>query len=127
MPSAIKRGVPTITWGTDNVMNVPSGAVIQSGKITPKNGAPFELEDNNGFAFTAVMLDDGFDASVTLIHDSAKSWPDLNANVVMSLPKWGGNGYQSYNTFVGATPEEDMERKREATITYKLIYRPGIA
>lgn len=128
MPAAIKKGLATIIWGTDNVMNIVNGAIIESGKITPKNGAPIEIEDNNGFAASMILLDDGFDAEITLLYDTAKTWPGIGDKVTLVLPTWGAaGGTTSFaNCFVGATPNPDVARKREANISYKIVFRPAI-
>lgn len=132
MPSPALKGLTTIIWGTNPGMNTVGGAIVETLRVTPKNGSPIEIEDNNGFAAIAVLLDDGFDASTTCVYDANKSWPNIGANVMLQLPSWtsnmGGNvtAWSNYNCFVGATPELDLARKREATISHKLIYRPGI-
>jgi hypothetical protein len=128
MPTAIIKGITTIVWGTSNTLNAPAGAIVDSIRITPKNGAPIEIEDNAGFAAIAVLLDDGFDAAMTCVYDMNKAWPNIGDNLKLALPGWTGsnNATTNYNGFVGATPEVDMARKREATIAYKFIYRPGI-
>lgn len=130
--SAVKKGVTTITWGDSLSPNSNSalvGAIIESGKITPKNGAPIEIEDNQGFAAVIVFLDDGFDATVNLVYDKAIAWPNIAAKVTLTVPTWNGGANAadtSYNCFVAATPEIDQARKREATISYKISYRPGL-
>jgi hypothetical protein len=128
MPAIKKQGLATIVWGTDNMLATPAGAIIESGKITPKNGAPIEIEDNNGFAISAVILDDGFDAKFSLLYDTAKAYPDSNAKVVVNLPNTlAANGNSiAYNCWVGATPELDQNRKKEAMISFTVLYRPGI-
>ncbi len=114
-------------------MNTVSGAIVETLRITPKNGAPIEIEDNAGFTAAAVMLDDGFDAAITCVYDANKNWPDVNASVKLQLPSWTSNmagnvtAWSNYNCFVGAVPEVDLARKREATISHKLHYRPNIA
>lgn len=129
--SAVAKGITTITWGiglSANSNGAFVGAIVESGKITPKNGAPIEIEDSQGFTAVVVFLDDGFDASLTLVYDSAKAWPNIAAKVTLSLPTWSGAvaNATSYNCFVAATPEIDEGRKKEATIAYKISYRPGL-
>lgn len=133
MPSPTLKGVATIIWGAYNSMAAPAGAVIQSGKITPKNGAPIEIEDTNGFAITEVVLKDGFNARFELLYDSNLAWPVAGANCVVNLPSVGysSNGSANanmiaYTCLVGSEPEIDLARKREGMITYNLTYRPGV-
>lgn len=142
MSSPTIKGLTTIVWGTNPGPNSPAGAIVETLRLTPKNGSPIEIEDNNGFAAAAVMLDDGFDAALTCLYDANKAWPGASNNVTLQVPQWssyngtnfaggnmGGNvtNWASYNCFVGAAPEVDLSRKREATIAYKIVYRPGIA
>jgi hypothetical protein len=132
MPSPIIKSVPSIVWGTYNAMTAPAGAVIISGKVTPKNRAPIEIEDGNGFAISEIVLRDGFDASFDLLFDSTLSWPNAGSNCVVLLPCAGYNTSANTNTaaftcLIGGDPAIDLARKREATITYNLTYRPGVA
>ena len=127
--SAVKKGISTISWGCDNIMNIPSGAIIESGKITPKNGEPIEIEDGQGFAAVEVFLDDGFNATVAFLYDQAKAWPNVAQKVTLTLPAWNNTANANtitYNCFVAATPELDLARKKEGTITYQIRYRPGL-
>lgn len=122
------RGTPAIVWGTQNRLNV-AGAIVESITITPKNGGPLtEIENGDGAGVSMVMLEDGFDATVRVVHDTNIAWPTLNANVVLSVPNAGGNGaLTNFNTFVSGTPKPDLARKREAMYEIPLTYRPGIA
>src|SRR5271165_763699 len=124
MPSPIIRGLSTITWGTFNSASTPAGAVIESVKITPKNGGPIEIEDGNGFTISQILLDDGFDAAPSMLYDTAKTWPNTGDAVTVNIPQWGaaGGGTKSYNCTVVAPPEVVLGRKKEATISYKLTY-----
>ena len=116
-------------WGTDNFMASPAGAIIESGTITPKNGEPIEIEDNQGFAAVEVILDDGFNAKVSAMYDTAKVWPQVGANVTVNLPNTASNSGNtvSYVCLVGAQPEIAENRKKEAMISFALTYRPGVA
>jgi hypothetical protein len=126
--SPIKKGIATIFWGTDNIMNAPAGAIIESGKVTPKNGAPIEIEGNNGFAASLVFLKDGFDADVKVLYDTAKTWPGNAAALAMSLPNFANNG--NIETFspcwAASDPEIDDARKKERMLGYKLVFRPDV-
>jgi hypothetical protein len=130
--SALTKGITTIVWGDSlsaNSNGAMVGAIVESGKIAPKNGAPIEIEDSQGFTAVVVFLDDGFDATLNLVYDSAKAWPNLAAKVTLSIPTWSGTANANattYNCFVAATPEIDEGRKKEAMIAYKISYRPGL-
>ncbi len=127
MPTPTIKGVTTIQWGPNNMLGVPAGAVVESGQIRPKNGKPFEIEDQNGFALSQIWIDDGFDATIRCLWDSAKSWPASQATVALTFPGLGANGaVETLNCSVAALPEVDVARKREAMIIYQLTYRPGI-
>ena len=102
------------------MLGTPSAAVVESGSITPKNNAPIEIEDNDGFAVTEILLDDGFNASFKCLYDSALTWPAVGDNVTLTLPKRGAK----VCTLVAIG--EDISRKREAMITLELTHRPGI-
>jgi hypothetical protein len=129
MPSPTIKGISTIVWGTDNLMATPAGAIIESGTITPKNGEPIEIDDNNGFTAVEVILDDGFNAKVHCLYDKAKVWPQVSANVVLNLPNTASNSGNTvaYTCLVGAMPELTQNRKKEAMIQFSLHYRPGVS
>jgi hypothetical protein len=129
MPSATIKGITTIVWGTDNGVATPAGAIIESLKVTPKNGAPIEIEDNNGFAAVLVLLPDGFNAQASCVYDKAKVWPQVGANVVVNVPNTAAANANNvaYTCLVGSDPEIDQARKREAHISLNLVYRPGVA
>jgi hypothetical protein len=129
MPSPTLKGITTIVWGTANMLGSPAGAIIESGTVTPKHGEPIEIEDNNGFAVVQVILDDGFNAKVHCMYDSAKVWPQVGANVVLNVPNSAAANANavSYTCLVGASPEFTQNRKKEAMIQFALTYRPGVA
>jgi hypothetical protein len=129
MPSAILKGLGTIVWGTDNVLGAPSGAVVESCAITPKNGEPIEIENNPGFTITEVVLDDGFNAKVQCLYDSAKAWPTTaTGNVALTLVDIANANANaiSYKCIVGATPGLTYGRKKELMIELSLHYRPAV-
>jgi len=142
-PSPIIKGISTIVWGSGNVLAAPAGAIVDSLSLTPKNGSPIEIEDNNGLAAVEVILQDGFNAKVSCTYDDAKSWPVEGANVGLAvryngasanaIPFGAGNGASfangvvTYTCLVAAAPEVTYGRKKEATIKFNLSYRPGVA
>lgn len=122
-------GTTTILWGTEGSFGL-TGAIVESLAITPKNAGPIgEIEDGNGATVANIMLDDGFDAKVTCLFDRSKTWPTLGAAVTLTIPPYaGGLGTVAANTacFVCGNHEISLSRKKEATITLNLRYRPGI-
>lgn len=123
------RGTTTILWGTNNRMNSPAGAIVESISITPKNSGPLtEIENNDGAGVGMVMLEDGFDATVRVVYDTNLAWPTLNANVVLSLPNVASNGaLANFNCFVSGSSKSDLGRKKEAMLEIPISFRPGIA
>lgn len=125
MPSsATKKGITTIKWGTDSVLTNAAftAAVIARMTATPKNGAPIEIEGNQGFAAVLVLLDDGFDATVECLYDSAITWPTVGSTTTLKRPTDG-----SALTCLVTSIEQAAERKKEATLTMKLVYRPDVS
>ena len=124
------EGVTTIVWGTGGLVGSPAGAIVESVAMTPRNGAPIgEIEDGNGASVTNILLDDGFDAKVVCVNDTSKTWPTLGSTVVLTVPPYlgGAGALTAYSCFVAGNHELSMSRKKEATITMTLRYRPGIA
>lgn len=115
-----------ILWGTDNGMNTPSGAIIETLNITPKNAEPIDIEGNLGFSAVMVGIRDGFSAKATCLYDSNKAYPTEGANITLVGPlQNGAAGTANYNcTFWswGFT----RGRKKEATIELTFTHRPDI-
>ena len=86
MPLKTVKG-GTIVWGTGNIAGnaIPAGAIIDSIQLTPKNGAPIEIEDNDGLAWAEVVLRDGFNAKVAAIYDDSKTWPMAGGNAALAI------------------------------------------
>lgn len=124
MPSsAIKKGITTIKWGSGNALTGAgfTSAIVARMTATPKNGDPIEIEGNEGFAAALVVLDDGFNASVECLYDSAITWPAVGTTVTLKRP----TDASALNCLL-VSREETAERKKEATISMKLVYRPDI-
>jgi len=123
------EGVSTVTWGTAGQLGAPAGAIVEGIAITPRNAGPIgEIEDGNGASVTNILLDDGFDAKVTCVHDTSKTWPALGAAVTLTIPPYnGGSGaLTAYSCFNAGNLDISLARKKEATVTMNLRYRPGI-
>ena len=133
----VKSGstVTTIAWGTGGVLGntIPSGSIVQSVKLTPKNGAPIEIEDNDGITAVEVILRDGFNAKASTLYDNAKTYPVEGANAIpFGEPGANGgtanvaNGVVTYTVLVVAMGPA-YEKKKEMMIDWDLTYRPNVA
>ena len=142
MSLIVIKGQPSIVWGTSNTLGAPAGAIVESARLTPKNGSPIEIEDNNGIAANLVILRDGFNAKVTCLYDSSKTWPVEGANVAFNVayngasansnPFGEGNAASvNGNTityFCSLTSiEPSYQRKKEEMIELNLVYRPNVS
>lgn len=123
-PSPIIKGLTTIKWGTSSTLTEAAftSAIVMRGSFTPKNGAPIEIEDNNGFAAALVFLDDGFDATIECVYDSAITWPTDGDEIAVKRP----DDDTARDSWV-CSLEHTVERKKEATVSMKICYRPGVA
>ncbi len=127
-PPTIK-GVTTIVWGTSGQLGSPAGAIVESIAITTKNANGIgEIENGDGAGVVDVLLDDGFEAKVTCVYDTAKSWPATGSAVTLTMPTpYGTGGTTPYTCYVTGVPEVNTSRKKEATIMIPLKFRPGIS
>ena len=133
--SPVTKGTPTIVWGTANQVGSPSGAIVESLKLSPKNAKPIEIEDNNGYAAVEVLLIDGFDATIEVMMDTAKTFPVEGSNMNLVLP-WvtagnlfgqsGANNTVTYTVLV-CSLAPSTGRKKEGMVTIEATYRPGVA
>lgn len=123
MPSPIIKGLTTIKWGSSGAIaaGAMTAAIVTRCTFTGKNGAALEIEDNDGFSKAMVVLDDGFDATVEVVYDSAINWPVLGATISLKRPADAA----AQNSLL-ADIEQAVERKKEAMLTLKLHYRPGV-
>jgi hypothetical protein len=123
------KGVSTIVWGTEGQLGSPSGAIVESISINPKNGGGIgEIENGDGAGVIDVLLDDGFDAKVTCIYDKAKTWPVTGGAVTLTIPTpTGAGGTTAYVCYATGWPSINTARKKEATIELALRFRPGIS
>jgi hypothetical protein len=125
-PTIKPSGNIAILWGTDNAMNTPSGALIDTLQLTPKNGAPIEIEGNQGFTAIQVGLRDGFDARATCVYDANKAYPKEGDTVILVGPKQDGNsGTTNYNCTFWAW-QFGRAKKGQATIELMFTHRPDI-
>lgn len=137
------KGIGTIVWGTGGILSAPAGAILESLSLTPKNGEPIEIEDNDGLAIVQVLLRDGFNAKANVMYDSAKTWPLEGANATLAINYTGAaanaipfgegngasfaNGVVSYVVLVAAAPALNYAKKKEGMMEFNLTYRPQVA
>lgn len=123
MPTPTVKGVTTISWGSKGLLTdaALTSAVVESLSVSPKNDL-IEIEDGDGFTLSEVLLKNGFDADVKVLHDSAITWPAEGATVALKRP---GDAVALSCLLVSIAPEAG--RKKEAYKTFKLAYRPGVA
>jgi hypothetical protein len=122
MPESIK-GLTTISWGTDGVLTdtaLDTEVIVESLQVTPKVEVP-EIEDNDGFTVAEVILNNGFDAAVKVVFDTAVTWPVIGDVVRVKLPHIA-SAYECL--LVSITPE--AMRKKEKMLTLNVQYRPGV-
>lgn len=123
-PSPIIKGLTTIKWGSSATIaaGALTAAIVVRGTFTPKNGQPIEIEDNNGYAAALVFLEDGFDATLECVYDSAIVWPVDGDAISVKRPRDAA----AKSSWV-CSLEDTVERKKEATVSIKIAYRPGVA
>lgn len=132
-PTIKASGNIAIVWGSANAVSgananvLPSGMILETLTIIPKNGDPIDIEGGAGFSAILVGLTDGFNAKATGIYDSNKIMPAEGANITMVVPKTDGANAGTTNvncTFWswGTT----RSRKKEQMIELNFTYRPDI-
>lgn len=122
MPTPIIKGLTTIKWGSGTTTSgALTNAIVARGSFTGKNGQAIEIEDNDGFTKAMVVLEDGFDANVECVYDSAITWPAIGSTVALKRPR----DAVALNCLL-VDIEDSVERKKESMLTLKLAYRPGV-
>lgn len=128
-PSAVKKGLTTIIWGTSGILGSPSSAIVASISVTPHEGGPVGvIENGDGARVGKIYISEsnGFDADVECVYDTALTWPAVGDTVALTLPKVGAaGGTVAMNcTLEFITPQQ--ARKKEAMIKMKMSYDPGV-
>ena len=132
--SPTKKGLTTVVWGTKpggtSVAPVIAGAIVTSINITPMNGGPVtKIENGDGSVVGKVYLDDGFEADVETIYDTALTYPALFSAVTLTLPAAvdlsGGAAAAAYPCTLESNPVK-FERKGVAMVTFKVSHNPGV-
>ena len=118
----IKGTITTIRWGTTGLLQSPlNAAIVKSIKVARLGGEPTKIEDNDGFTAIVVGLADGDKVDITVVDDTAKTWPA--PYTVLSLK--GPNDVAAKNFLVTDTGE-GLERKREGERTITAEYYAAI-
>lgn len=131
-PTIKASGNIAIVWGADNAANgganiLPTGMILETLTVTPKNADPIDIEGNAGFAAVQIGIKDGFNAKASGVYDSNKGLPAEGDNIVLVIPKADGAnvGTQNVNcTFWswGFT----RSRKKEQMVELNFTHRPDI-
>lgn len=121
-----------IKWGTVSAANaganvMPTGMILETLSVTPKNSDPIDIEDGDGFSAVLVGLKDGFGAKATGVYDANKAMPAEGDAITLLGPKQDGasTGTANYNcTFWswGMT----RSRKKEQMVELNFTHRPNI-
>jgi hypothetical protein len=139
------KGIGTIVWGTSNVLNAPAGAIVESISLTPKNGEPVEIDDNDGITAVEVILRDGFNGKISVMYDANKAWPIEGANASLAIPFNGANtntipfgessvngatyanGVVTYTVLIASVGGVNYAKKKEGVVEFNVTYRPNVA
>lgn len=122
-----------IVWGTGNAAaganaNVaPSGMILETLTITPKNADPVDIEGGAGFTAIQVGIKDGFGARASAVYDSNKIMPAEGDTITMVVPKSDGAnaGTQNVNCTFWSWGFV-KSRKKEQMIDLNFTHRPDI-
>lgn len=116
MPSPIKKGLATITWGSIGVTAL--SAIVESFSLQSKTEVP-EIENGDGFTATEVVLNNGFDADLKCVYDSAVTWPVEGD--MMTLKRLGD---ATGKPCLVCGVNDEIARKKEGMVAFKVQYRP---
>lgn len=123
----------SIVWGTANAAAganancAPSGMILETLSITPKNGDPIDIEGGEGFTAIQVGLKDGFNARATAVYDANKIMPGEGNTVTIVVPK--SDGANTGTTNVNCTfwsYSFSRSRKKESMVELVLTNRPDL-
>lgn len=130
-PNIKASGNIAIVWGTANAANggagiMPTGMILETLTISPKNAEPIEIEGNDGFAAVQVLVADGFNAKATGVLDTNKAMPTAGQNVVLVVPKTDGNAGTTNVNCTFWSWATTKARKKEQLVELNFTYRPEI-
>ncbi len=127
MPLPIIRGTSTtIRWGVKssnvNQQSAMAGAIVTKVSHEPLGGAPTYIEDDAGFAAIMVMLLDGDKLTLTVIDDSALTFPQRGDWCSFRVP---GQNVTNAN-FICIDNNSQLGRKEPGTRNLVVEYHPNI-
>lgn len=124
MANNIAGGTNT-KWGTDSLGIVTGNgtyAILESISITDPNGKPIFVEGRNGTDAVAVMLDNGFDASMKAVYQTNVNIPTKGELLNIKLPN-----NTTGNLQVRVSGADIESQKKDLTrVTLSAFYRPDI-
>jgi len=137
-PTPTKVGaLATLVWGTapggTAIAPVVTGIVVTSFKPTARNAGPVgNIENSDGALIESVYLDDGFEADVEGVYDTALTYPTIGSSVTITLPVTttglldlsGGVVHKTFPCTLESNAP-DFERKKEAMYRCRISHAPG--
>lgn len=131
-PTIKAAGNLAIVWGSINAANaganiMPTGMILETLTVTPKNADPIDIEGGAGFSAALVGIRDGFGAKASAVYDSTKAMPAEGDSITLIAPKQDGAnvGTANYNcTFWSWSMTK--ARKKEQMVELNFTHRPDI-
>lgn len=116
-----------IVWGSSNAVNTGlKGTLIDSMSLTPKNGAPVDIETGEGLSAIQVLIGDGFDGRAKATYDSNIAALSAGANIVVVAPKTDGNAGTANLNATFWSWSYTRSKKNPAEIEIVFTNRPGM-
>jgi hypothetical protein len=129
-PTIKASGNIALVWGTIGAMTgannaMPSGLLVETLTITPKNADPIDIEDGDGFTAIQVGCKDGWNGKATAVYDANRVLPAEGSTIVVVVPNQGNAGTTNVNASFwswGFT----KSRKKEKMIELSFTHRPNL-
>jgi CO dehydrogenase nickel-insertion accessory protein CooC1 len=122
-PTPIIKGSPTtIRWGTGDVLQGALSTAIVKSVRPRKRHEELIIEGNTGFEHILVGLMHGDDVEITVVDDTAKTWPDYLATLSLKVPSEA-----AAKNFFCLDNNVSVERKREGERVMSARYFVNIA
>lgn len=115
------KNLSTIKWGTGDVAGAPfATAIVETISGTDSSATPIFIQDNEGLDKVAIILNNGYDFNLTVLYDSAISWPAKGAQLTLTVPGLGAK------TCYVSSIEPTLARGKEQTIQVRCFQRTNI-
>jgi hypothetical protein len=116
-------GARDTTFGTSGVLTDEAfaNAIVKSARFTPA-GDEINEAGNSGTTKVTVLLNDGWDAEITCVHDSGIAWPAKGDEIAVKNPE---EDVARTCLVLSVTP--DLDRKACGSIVLRCNYRPDRA